>query len=96
MRSDARLATPNGSRYLQQLCKHFAHKIEVEYSATEGRCALPPGPALMKADEESLWIEVTAPDEEGLTRAKSVIDSHLARFAYREEVEAMPWGETRA
>lgn len=93
LKTEARLATAHGSQYLQQLCKHFAHKIEVEFTPTEGRMALPMGPALLKADDSGLWIEVTAPDSEGLIRAKGVIDSHLARFAFREDFEHMPWAD---
>ena len=37
--------TPQASKYLQQLCRHFAHKVAVEYDASQGRAALPPGPA---------------------------------------------------
>lgn len=29
--------TPNASKYLQQLCKHFAHKVAVVFDETEGR-----------------------------------------------------------
>ena len=29
-------ATPNGSKYLQQLCKHFAHKAEVTFDSLSG------------------------------------------------------------
>lgn len=42
MISTARLETANASKYLQQLCKHFAHKVEVRFDETEGHCALPP------------------------------------------------------
>lgn len=38
-------ATAQASKYLQQLCKHFAHKVEVTYGAQSGSAALPPGPA---------------------------------------------------
>ncbi|WP_425050807.1 DUF2218 domain-containing protein [Psychromarinibacter sp. S121] len=93
MTTQARWETANASKYLQQLCKHFAHKVEVDYGPTEGRAALPMGPSVMTADAEALTIEVTAPDAEGLERAKGVIDSHLVRFAFREEFERMPWAD---
>ena len=34
--SRTRIATAQGSRYLQQLCKHFAHKIPAEATPTAG------------------------------------------------------------
>ena len=83
--------TPNGSKYLQQLCKHFAHKVIVEYDDKEGLAALPAGPARLYASATGLRVEITAEDAEGLTRARHVIDDHLKRFAFREGFEGMSW-----
>jgi uncharacterized protein len=87
----ARLATPNGPKYLQQLCRHFAHKVPVSFSDTAATCALPPGPAELQADADGLTVSVTARDCAGLESAKAIIDSHLVRFAFREEFRRMPW-----
>ena len=83
--------TPNGSKYLQQLCKHFAHKVIVEYDDEEGLAALPAGPARLYASATGLRVEITAEDAEGLIRARHVIDDHLKRFAFREGFEGMAW-----
>jgi hypothetical protein len=83
--------TTNGSKYLQQLCKHFAHKVEVTYDATSGQAALPPGPATLSADETGLTVQISAQDEDGLVKARHVIDAHLQRFAFREAFEAFDW-----
>lgn len=85
------LNTAHAKKYLGQLCKHFAHKVEVKYSDTHGECALPPGPATMDADETTLRISITAPDEDGLKLAKFIIDSHLKKFAFREGIEGLDW-----
>ena len=84
-------ATDKASRYLQQLCKHFGHKADVRFDATSGEAALPPGQCIMAADDAKLAITVTAPDDEGLTRAKFIVDKHLERFAFREGFTAMDW-----
>lgn len=80
--------TPNASKYLQQLCKHFGHKAPVEISADTGRVELSIGVAEMLADAETLTVTVTGDD---LPRLREVIDKHLARFAFREEFSAMDW-----
>lgn len=85
------LATPNASKYLQQLLKHFAHKVEVSYTETEGRAMLGTGPVDLVATPEELRVTLTAPDAAGLDRAAEVIDSHLVRFAFREGFEKMDW-----
>ncbi|WP_204115219.1 DUF2218 domain-containing protein [Shimia biformata] len=86
-------ATPNGSKYLQQLCKHFSHKINVEYSETEGVCSFPMGQAFLSADADGLTVRFELEDAETVDRARSVIDSHLARFAFRENFETMAWSD---
>ncbi|RPE67225.1 hypothetical protein EDD53_1630 [Pacificibacter maritimus] len=91
--SQATLKTENGSKYLQQLCKHFGHKgtLDITFTPEEGKIIFPFGPVNLKADAASLWIEVNAPDAEGIARAKDVVDRHLERFAFREEFKNMPW-----
>ena len=32
----ASVATANGSKYMQQLCKHWSHKLEVDLSEQKG------------------------------------------------------------
>ncbi|MAM61763.1 DUF2218 domain-containing protein [Maritimibacter sp. UBA3975] len=89
--ADAYWKTENGSKYLQQLCKHFAHKLDTTCTPEEGRIDFPFGPVKLRADDGGLWIEVTGEDDETVARAKDVVDRHLARFAFREEFEHMPW-----
>ncbi|QHQ35142.1 DUF2218 domain-containing protein [Algicella marina] len=83
--------TANAGKYIQQLCKHFAHKVEVTWDETSGTAALPSGPATLTATETELMVEITAADAEGLQRARYVIDSHMERFAFREAFKTMDW-----
>ncbi|MEJ6394834.1 DUF2218 domain-containing protein [Gymnodinialimonas sp. 2305UL16-5] len=83
--------TRNAGRYIQQLCKHFAHKVAVEVSGAKGLATLPPGPAEMRATEDHLVVSVSGADSEGLEASRHIIDSHLKRFAFREGFEAMDW-----
>ena len=89
--STARYATPHASKYLQQLCKHFAHKVEVSFDAHRGTAALLSGPAELAADAEALTVRVTAPDLKGIITARYVIDSHLVTFAHREDFAGLSW-----
>lgn len=83
--------TDKASKYLQQLCKHFSHKIDVRFDDTSGEVALPPGPARLTATDSALLVTIDAQDNDSLDKAKGVIDSHLARFAFRENFTAMDW-----
>lgn len=89
--STARYPTEHAAKYLQQLCKHFGHKVEVEYDDSHGRAALPPGPAELAADAEGLTVRVTAEDLKGIIHARFVIDSHLVTFAHREGFAGLAW-----
>ena len=91
MRATGTFATPHASKYLQQLCKHFAHKVEVHHDTRQGTVALPLGLAELTADATTLTVTVTAPDAEGISRAQSVIDRHLVPFAFREAFERLDW-----
>jgi len=87
----ARYPTAHASKYLQQLCKHFAHKVDVTFDDTSGQVALPPGPAHMTADAEGLTIRIQSESAKDLIQARYVIDSHLVTFAHRDGFTGFVW-----
>ncbi len=89
--SQCRFETQNGSKYLKQLCKHFAHKVTVEYDEVSGTADLPPGRAMLKSDESGLEVVVTAQNDTGLAIARHIIEDHLKRFAHREPFDTLNW-----
>jgi len=90
--SVARVPTASASRYLQQLAKHWSHKMEVSFSEQEGRIAFPNGSVLeMRADTTTLDVVLTVPDGEDMTRMREVVSSHLDRFAFREAPLTFDW-----
>ncbi|GAB4263792.1 MAG: DUF2218 domain-containing protein [Pararhodobacter sp.] len=88
--------TANASRYLQQLCKHFGHKLPVAFDETQGTITFPMGTARLAATPEALVVDFTVDDPEARERARHVIDKHLQRFAFREGFEAMTWAAPAA
>lgn len=80
------IATAHASRYLQQLCKHFAHKLAVAFDPDQGRISFSIGDCDLAADAQVLRITVTAPDAAQLTQLKDVVIRHLERFAFREDL----------
>lgn len=84
--SRADVATEHASRYLQQLCKHWAHKFPVEFDPYHGAIQLSLGRAVMDADDKALHIAVAADDDASLERLESVVADHIKRFAFREEL----------
>lgn len=93
LKDTGHFTTPNASKYLEQLCKHFAHKVNVTHEGANGTVALGTGPTTLKAADTVLTIEVTAANAAALEEARDIIDRHLARFAHREGFENMLWTE---
>jgi hypothetical protein len=83
--------TENASKYLQQLCKHFGHKVDVSFDADKGWAAFEMGTAQMNADADGLTVTCAVKDVASIQSVHHVIDSHLTKFAFREETHSMDW-----
>jgi hypothetical protein len=86
-----RFQTEQSGKYLLQLCKHFAHKVEVTQSDTHGEIRFSCGTAVLDAEPEALRILARATGEGELAETKVVVESHLLRFAFREKIEKLDW-----
>ncbi|OCP00456.1 MULTISPECIES: DUF2218 domain-containing protein [unclassified Ensifer] len=84
-------ATEEGQKYLAQLCKHFAHKIDVEQAGDRAELRFSCGTGYLHATPDGLNIRARSPDDADLDDTKSVIESHLLRFAFREEPRQLHW-----
>lgn len=83
----ARYETPMASRYLQQLCKHFDHKAPAEWSETAGHVTFEPGTCAMSADDQALEMSLSAAGHDDLQRLIFIVEVHLIRFAWRDEID---------
>ncbi len=87
----ARVPTANAAKYLQQLCKHWSHKLEVDLSDRRGVVRFPSAVATMEASQDSLLVTIEAEKSETVERMKGVVASHLDRFAFREAPLPFEW-----
>ncbi len=90
-RQETEFKTDKASRYLQQLMKHFAHKVEVDHTPTEGRANFPFGAAQMRADDKALSLVVEGPTARDMVQSRYVVEEHLLRFAFREAPAPLDW-----
>ncbi|MEY2927761.1 MAG: hypothetical protein RL367_2238 [Pseudomonadota bacterium] len=100
--STAQVPTTAASRYLQQLCKHWAHNLVVEFTPEHGTVVFPrdargashPGDGLVTFDAgaQSLAVRIDASSPEQLEGLKGAVARHLDRFAFREAPLAFDWG----
>lgn len=92
--SHALVATDKASRYMQQLCKHWQHNLQVEFTPENGTVIFPkdargashPGDAVVTFNvvEGGLEIRIDATAAEQLEGLKGAVARHLDRFAFRE------------
>lgn len=86
-RGQAEIVTANASRYLQQLCKHFAHKLPVTFDPQAGQISFASGECRLAAEDGVLKLSVSVPDSTQLVNLQDVVARHLVRFAFREELK---------
>jgi hypothetical protein len=99
--STAQVPTASGSRYLQQLCKHWEHNLTVAFTPDHGTVVFPkdargadhPGDALVTFDAgaEALTVRIDATSPEQLDGLQGAVARHLDRFAFREAPLAFDW-----
>ncbi|MTE00737.1 DUF2218 domain-containing protein [Paracoccus sp. YIM 132242] len=89
--STGHFATRNAQGYMTQLCKHFAHKIPATVQGNEGLITFEIGQARLVARDGDLQCTVAGADAAAVERLQGIIDSHLARFAFREAFTRMDW-----
>jgi hypothetical protein len=86
--------TASGAKYLQQLCKHWSHKFEVEFSENRGQVRFPSAVATMEASADALLVTIETHDTESVEQLKEVVANHLDRFAFREAPLPFIWSAT--
>ena len=99
--SVANVPTTSGSKYLQQLCKHWSHNLVVQFTANEGRVIFPkdarganhPGDAVVTfvAGAEAHDVTIAASSAEQRDGLKGAVARHVDRFAFREAPLTFGW-----
>ena len=90
-KSSALVPTEHASKYLQQLCKHWSHRLEVAFDTMQGTVKFPEAVATMSAREGGLEVTVESAAAETVERLKGVVSTHLDRFAFREAPLTFEW-----
>lgn len=87
MKSEAIIETQKAERYLKQLCKHFQHKVPAGFDDQTGWIDLPMGCAELLASGQALKLSLTADTAEQMEKMEDVVQRHLERFAFREDLK---------
>jgi hypothetical protein len=96
-----RAEVQNGQRYIEQLCKHWSHTLDVRLDDEGGRVVFPketddpdyPEDAIatFRATDRRLDVHLLAATPTQLEVLCGVIDDHLNRFAFREGGLRLMW-----
>ncbi len=99
--STVRVPTAHASRYLQQLCKHWAHNLAVTFDESRGTVTFPrnargadwPDDATLalQAHDDNLECRLAASDPGQRDALKGAVARHVDRFAFREAPLAFDW-----
>jgi hypothetical protein len=71
--SKASVPTANGAKYMQQLCKHWSHKLEVDFSEQEGVVKFPAAVATFDARADALQVTIEGEESEAVERMKGAV-----------------------
>jgi hypothetical protein len=86
----ASVPTTNAAKYLQQLCKHWSHKFEVDLNDRSGVVRFPAATVTLECQADTLHVSIEG-DESEVERMKGVVATHLDRFALREAPLQFDW-----
>jgi uncharacterized protein len=97
----ALVPTASASKYMQQLCKHWAHNLTVEFNSTKGTVIFPKdargadwpneGVVTMTVQDDGLMFRIDASAAGQLDGLKGALARHLDRFAFREAPLTFDW-----
>jgi hypothetical protein len=85
-------------RYIQQLAKHWSHKMATSYDEGDGMGVFPFNDhdnAVMMARPEGIAITLTTGELDRNEHLRGVIERHLDRFAFREAPLNYEWNEVK-
>lgn len=83
--ANATVPTQHASRYLQQLCKHWSHRFTVEFTPEAGSIDFGEGKTVtLEASATALEVRVSTDGD--LANLQRVVEEHLQRFGFREEL----------
>jgi len=85
--SEARVTTAQPTRYLEQICKHFEHKIPVTRSEGGASITFSSGLCQLATEANTLILQASADDASALESLEDVVARHLKRFAFREGLD---------
>ncbi|WP_378947129.1 DUF2218 domain-containing protein [Paracoccus sp. R86501] len=91
MQMTADFATERATGLMTTMGKHFGHKIPVTMADDHVILGFEMGDARIATTTEGLHLSLQGSDAEALERLRGVVESHLLRFAQRDDPAPLAW-----
>lgn len=91
MQMTTEFPTARAGALLGTMAKHFGHKIPVSADDVQAVLEFSIGRAELRATESALHLRVQAQDGATLDQLREVVESHLLRFAHRDDPAPLVW-----
>lgn len=91
MQMTADFATERATGLMTTMGKHFGHKIPVTMADDYVILGFEMGEARIDTTAEGLHLSLQGSDAEALERLRGVVESHLLRFAQRDDPAPLAW-----
>jgi hypothetical protein len=83
--------TDRGAALMGTLGKHFGHKVPVQITDDNVHLQFEMGEATLTTTPTGLHLALEGADDAQLERLRDVVESHLLRFAHREDPAPLNW-----
>lgn len=87
----ADFTTDRATALMGTMGKHFGHKIPVTVEDDHVILQFEMGDARIQANADSLHLALEGRDAAGLEALRGVVESHLMRFAQRDDPQPLAW-----
>lgn len=94
MRAVADFPTERATALMQTMTKHFGHKILTTLSDHDAVLSFEMGQAMLVAHDATLHLVLDADAPAALTQLSGIIESHLLRFAHRDDPAPLVWSHS--
>lgn len=86
MIAEAYVETSTPLKYISRLCKHFAHKVSVNYDGNQGEISFKIGKGYIEKVADGLKLKAEADNQTDLQEVIDIMDRHFVRVAWQEEL----------
>lgn len=87
MIAEAYVETSTPSKYINRLCKHFAHKVTVSYDDNHGEIEFKIGKGYIEKVKDGLKLKAEADNQTDLQEVIDIMDRHFIRVAWQEDIK---------